>query len=101
MKTERLTKRLRIDKKYTVQETKTLSNYVLNDKPQTVELKQDQITDITFVNELKKGQVKVIKVDMDNNEVKLKGVEFKVYDEDKNLVDTLITDENGEAIKNR
>ena len=51
---------MRIDKKYTVQESKTLENYVLNETPQTVTLAQDQITDITFTNELKKGQVKVI-----------------------------------------
>jgi uncharacterized surface anchored protein len=98
---EATSKRLRIDKKYTVQESKTLENYVLNEIPQIVTLTQNQITDLTFKNELKKGQIKVIKVDKDNNEVKLKGVEFKVYDEDKNLVDTLITDENGEAISKR
>ena len=98
---EATSKRLRIDKKYTVQESKTLENYVLNEIPQIVTLTQDQITDLTFKNELKKGQIKVIKVDKDNNEVKLKGVEFKVYDEDKNLVDTLITDENGETTSKR
>ena len=98
---EATSKRLRIDKKYTVVESKTLSNYVLNETPQTVTLTEDQITDITFENELKKGQIKVIKVDKDNNEVKLEGVEFKVYDEDNNLVDTLITDENGEATSKR
>ena len=98
---EATSKRLRIDKQYVVQETKTLSNYVLNETPQTVTLTQDQITDITFENELKKGQIKVIKVDQDNNEVKLEGVEFNVYDEDNNLVDTLITDENGEATSKR
>ena len=30
-----------------------------------------------YENELKKGQIKVIKVDEDNHEVKLKGVELK------------------------
>ncbi len=98
---EATSKRLRIDKKYTVQESKTLENYVLNETLQTVILAQDQITDITFTNEQKKGQVKVIKVDKENNEVKLQGVEFKVYDEDNNIVDTLITDENGEATSKR
>ena len=87
--------------KLTIVEKKTLSNYVLNETPQTVTLTEDQIKDITFENELKKGQIKVIKVDKDNNEVKLEGVEFKVYDEDNNLVDTLITDENGEATSKR
>ena len=98
---EATSKRLRIDKKYIVQESKTLENYVLNETPQTVTLTQDQITDITFTNELKKGQIRIIKVDKDNNEVKLKGVEFKVYDEDNNLVDTLTTGENGEATSKR
>ena len=87
--------------KLTLREHETLNNYVLNDIPQTIKLEENQIKSIKFENELKKGQVKVIKVDMDNNEVKLKGVEFNVYDEDNNLVDTLITDENGEAVSKR
>ena len=95
---EAITKRLRIDKKYKIQETKNLEDYDLNEEVKTVTLTQNQITDITFENELKKGKIKVIKVDLDDNEVKLKGIEFKVFDEDNNLVDTLVTDENGEAI---
>ena len=87
--------------KLTIREKETLQNYVLNETTQTVVLEAEQIKTVTFTNELKKGQIKVIKVDKDNNEVKLKGVEFKVYDEDKNLVDTLITDENGEATSKR
>lgn len=87
--------------KLTIREKETLQNYVLNDTPQTVTLEAEQIKTVTFANELKKGQIKVIKVDQDNNEVKLKGVEFKVYDEDNNLVDTLTTDENGEATSKR
>ena len=87
--------------KLTLQEKETLENYVLNDKPQTITLEEEQIKNLTFENELKKGQIRIIKVDMDNNEVKLQGVKFNVYDEDKNLVDTLITDENGEAVSKR
>ena len=98
---EAVSKRLRIDKDYTIVESKTLSNYVLNETPQTITLTQDKITDINFKNELKKGQIRVVKVDMENHEIKLQGVEFKVYDEDKKLVDTLITDENGEAVSKR
>ena len=43
----------------------------------------------------------MIKVDKDNNEVKLEGVEFKVYDEDGNYIETLITDKNGEAVSSK
>ncbi len=98
---EAVSKRLRIDKNYTVVESKTLSNYVLNKTPQTITLTQDKITDINFTNELKKGQIKVVKIDMEHHETKLQGVEFKVYNEDKKLIDTLITDENGEAVSKR
>ena len=87
--------------KITIREKETLQNYVLNDTPQTITLEADQIKTVTFTNELKKGQVKAIKVDLDNKEVKLKGVEFKVYDQDNKLVDTITTDENGEAVSKR
>ena len=96
-----VSERLPIDQEYTVQEIKTLENYVLTEEPQTVILEEDQITDLTFTNEKKKGQIKVIKIDEDNNEVRLEGVEFTIYDESGNEVGTLITDENGEAISER
>ena len=98
---EAVSKKLRIDREYTIKETKTLSNYVLNEETKTVTLKENQITDITFENEAKKGQIRVIKVDLDNNEVKLAGVEFEIYNNDNELVDTIITDENGEAVSKR
>ena len=98
---EAVSKRLPIDQEYTVQETKTLENYVLTEEPQTVILEEDQITDLTFTNEKKKGQIKVIKIDEDNNEARLEGVEFKIYDESGNVVGTLVTDENGEAVSER
>jgi len=100
-KGEATSKRLRIDKKYKVYEVETLSNYVLNDEVQTITLEQDKIKDITFKNELKKGQVKVIKVDKDNNEVKLAGVKFNIEDEDGNIVDTIVTNATGEATSKR
>ena len=98
---EAVSERLPIDQEYTVQETKTLENYVLTEEPQTVILEEDQITDLTFTNEKKKGQVKVIKIDEDNNEIRLEGVKFNVYDESGNIVDTLTTDKNGEAVSKR
>ena len=100
-KGEAISKRLPIDQKYKVQETKTGEWYVLNDEPQTVTLKQGQITDMTFTNEKKKGQIRIIKVDLDNNEVLLEGVTFDILDEDGNVVDTVVTDEKGEATTKR
>lgn len=64
-----------------------------------------EILNLTIENELKSGMIKVIKVDEDNHEIKLKDVKIDVYvDRNKNgvaerneYVDTLITDKNGEA----
>lgn len=64
----------------------------------TVEVKWDTTEESTIENELKKGQVKVIKVDKDNNEIKLEGVTFEVLDENDNILEKIITNENGEAL---
>ena len=79
-------------------ETKTNEYYKLNDKQIEVELKANQITTVTVGNDKKKGQVEVIKVDKDNNEIKIPDVTFEVYDEENNLVDTLVTDKEGKAV---
>lgn len=82
----------------TLKEIETLEEYSLNDNPQIIQLTENEITTLQFENEVKKGQIKVIKVDKDNNEIKLEGVKFELYNEDDELVQTLVTDENGEAI---
>lgn len=58
---EATTSRLPIDQKYTIQETKTLQNYVLSDKKETVTLTQDKITNVTFENEKSKVKLKLQK----------------------------------------
>ena len=90
--------------KLTLQETETLENYVLNDKPQTITLEQDQIKNMTFENELIKGYIRIIKESKEDNKyngdkagTKLANAEFEVYNSENKLVDTLVTDENGEA----
>lgn len=95
---EAISKKLPIDQEYTVKETKTRDFYVLSEEPQKVILKQDQITTLTFENEKKKGQIEIIKVDAENKEVKLEGVTFEILDQNGNVVDTVITDEEGKAV---
>ncbi len=96
-----VTKRLPIDQEYTIKETITNEKYVLNDKPTKVTLEQDKITTITFENEIRKGQIEVIKVDSENNEVKLEGVSFEILNSDNKVVDTITTDKEGKAISKR
>lgn len=80
-----------------LKETETLENYVLNDEEKEIVLEANQITTMTFENEKKKGEIEVIKVDKDNNEVKLEGVVFEVYNSKGDIVDTLTTDSEGKA----
>lgn len=64
----------------------------------TVEVKWDTTEENIVENELKKGQIRIIKVDKDNNQIKLEGVKFNVFDKDNNLLETIVTNENGEAL---
>lgn len=97
---EALTKKyaIRDYEKLKIREIETNEFYILNNEVKTIKLKENQVQDVIFTNELKKGKIKVIKVDEENNEIKLQGVEFKIYDKNNNIVDTIITDKNGEAI---
>ena len=97
---EATTKLLPIDKEYKIQEVETNEIYKLSDEIKTVKLEENQIKDIIFENEKKKGQIKVIKVDKENHEVKLKDVEFEVLNEQGLFVEKLVTDDNGEALSN-
>ena len=61
----------------------------------------NETTNSTIENELRKAQVKVIKVDKDNNEIKLEGVKFEVLDENQNVLETIVTDKHGEALTSK
>lgn len=85
---------------YKLIETKTNKWYNLAEDTE-IEVKWDEETTKEIENELKKGQVKVVKIDKDNNEVKLEGVEFEVLNENDEVLEKIITDENGEALTSR
>lgn len=87
--------------KIKVKESKTLENYVLSDEVKTITLKENQIENITFQNEKKKAQIRVIKVDQDNNEVLLEGVKFDIVNNEGVVVDTVITGADGTATTKR
>ena len=52
-------------------------------------------------NEQSKGQVQVIKIDADYNNIPLKDVVFHVLDENKNFIEEIKTDEQGIATTSR
>ena len=85
---------------YKLIETKTNKWYNLAEDTE-IEVKWNNENSTTITNELKKGQIKIVKVDADNNEIKLAGVEFEILDNNNNVLEKVITDENGEALTSR
>lgn len=75
--------------------------YNLNDTPIDIKVEWNETTNILVENELKKSQIRVIKVDKDNHEVRLANVVIEVLDENENVLETIKTNENGEAITSR
>lgn len=90
---------LKVTHTYSAKEKKSNYKYNLSDNEvSNIVLRPDEITSITFENEKKKGQLKVIKVDAENHEIKIPDVEFEILDKEMNVIETLKTDENGEAV---
>lgn len=98
---EGITERLRIDKKYTIKEVETNKEYVLNKELVTVELKENEIKELTFENEKKKGQIQILKVDSENNEIFIPDVTFEIYNSKNEKVDTIITNREGRAFSKK
>ena len=83
--------------KYTLKEVMAKNGYEIAEDIE-FEIKYNETTKIEISNEKTKGRVKVIKVDKEDNEIRLKDVEFNIVDSIGNVVDKLVTDKNGEAV---
>lgn len=84
--------------KYKIHEIATNEEYILSDIEEEIEIEYNKTKVINIKNEAKKSKVKIIKIDKDNKELKLSGVEFEILDEKNKVIDKIITNENGEAI---
>ncbi|WP_033692615.1 SpaA isopeptide-forming pilin-related protein [Bacillus sp. GeD10] len=80
---------------YVVKEIKSPVGYMLNDTPQTVEVKTGEIANITAENHKIKGNVEIKKLS-DSGKV-LPDVEFTVYTADGKEVTRIVTNEQGIA----
>lgn len=83
-----------------VKEIEAVGKYKLDSKEHVVDLKFDESKELEIVNRLQKGNIKIIKVDKDNNEIKLSGVKFVLKDENKNDIKEGVTNDNGELFFN-
>ncbi len=83
---------------YTVKETKPLEGYLKNDTIYSFEIKEDGKTvkaENSVENKIIRGNIKVVKVDEDNK--LLSNAYITLVDLDGNVVQTAITDANGEV----
>lgn len=85
----------------TIKETKTNKIYKLNEEKFETDIKWNETAEITITNEKLKGQIEVYKVDSEDNEIKLEGVEFQVINSNNEVVETIVTDKEGYAITSR
>ena len=87
--------------KYVLIEKENGEEYNLDENQYEIEIEYNGEETIVISNEKIKGALKVIKVDSENNNEKLEGVKFELYDENMDLLETLETDKNGEAFSNQ
>ena len=87
-----------------IHEIETNQWYVLNDEAKTVELEDNQITEVTFTNQKKKGKIEITKISADDNQLTgekkgtlLEGAVFEIYTENDVLVDTITTGKDGKC----
>ena len=93
---------------YYIRETKTLENYILNTEEVHVMVEDEGVAEIIMENEKIKGYIQINKTSEDKNNIldaeagsPIEGAKFNIYNSSNNIVDTLITDENGEAKSKR
>lgn len=64
--------------KYYVKELDNSSGYRKDEKTHDVDLSKEKVATKTIINKLKRGAIQILKVDKNNNEIKLEGVTFKL-----------------------
>lgn len=83
--------------KVVIKETATKEGYILDEQETELELGYKEFCILSFSNSHKKGEINIRKVDKDDNNIILEGVEFDIIDETGNIIDHLVTDSQGKA----
>lgn len=90
--------KLAIDETYKVRQKSTWNDYIVDSNEYEVKFKENnEIIIIEIENFIKKNCIQIIKVDKDNNDIKLEGVIFGIYNENNELIEEITTDSNGNA----
>lgn len=86
--------------KYEIEELKAPNGYVVNEENRIIDI-NDNISmngsfyDVDIFNSIPKGEIKILKVGEDNETIE--GVKIGLYDENHELIEDVVTDENGIA----
>ncbi len=83
------------DGTYYFQEIEAPEKYIVDDTIVEMQIENGVDAEARVINYYKEGKLRIIKVD-ENNEP-LAGVKFNILDENKNIIDTIVTNENGIA----
>lgn len=81
-----------------IQEVKALDKYSINKDKLNIELEFNETKEIKVDNQIQRGNIKVIKVDKDDNKIRLEGVEFELRDLNGKVIKNGKTDFNGELV---
>jgi len=92
--------------RYTIRETRPADGYYRDDVPRTVEFKSGKITEIVWENTSQMGQIQIMKLSGDDNEISglpkgspLAGAVFEVYSyKSGNLIDRFVSGTDGRAV---
>jgi len=95
-----------VEGRYTIRETRPAQGFFRDDVPRTIEIVAGQITEILWENVPYAGQIQILKVSADDNEINglpagtpLAGAIFEIREHRTgNLVDRIITDHRGMAV---
>lgn len=80
-----------------ITEVKTNNEYELAAEPTVVNLSYKSSDKLTISNKHKKGELEITKVDKEDSNILLEGVEFDLIDKDGKTVQHLVTDKKGKA----
>lgn len=79
--------------KYVIEEVSASNNYYVNKEKIEFEItNSDKYKEIDFYNEKTKGKISINKTD--ENKEKLSNVKFEIYNENNDIVDTIVTSNN-------
>ncbi len=93
-----LSKKLEVGK-YSLKEVSAPEEFILSDEVYEFEINEETKTaylEKEFINKRKKSKLILTKLDKDTN-APIPNVKFQVLDSDGNVIDNLVTDENGRA----